>query len=299
MENTILYLVSILIWGSTWFVITFQLNVAPELSVAYRFFLAAGLLFAYIKWRKLNLAFSWRQHAYIAVAGLLLFSANYILVYYSELYITSGLVSVLFSTVTIMNVFFSALFLKTPLRAPVVLGSVIGTLGVAIIFWPELASFQAEGNVILGFVMVIGSAFSASLGNIMSARNQKTGLPVIQTNMYGMFYGATATFLFALVRGAPLTFDPSASYVAALLYLALFGSVIGFGAYLTLLGRIGPDRAGYIGVAIPVVALLLSALFESLSLEPLQLAGVALVILGNAFVLYQRSASRVAVPASK
>ena len=299
MENTILYLLSILIWGSTWFVITFQLNVAPELSVAYRFFLAAGLLFTYSKLRKLSLRFTLKEHLFIAAAGLLLFSANYILVYYSELYINSGLVAVLFSTVTIMNVVFSALFLKTPLRAPVVLGSAIGTLGIAIIFWPELAGIQAGDNFMLGFSMVIASALSASLGNIMSARNQKAGLPVIQTNMYGMFYGATVTFFFALLRRAPLTFDPSFSYVASLLFLALFGSVIAFGAYLTLLGRIGPDRAGYIGVAIPVVALLLSASFENLSLEPLQLVGVSLVILGNAFVLRQRSVSKVPAPASK
>jgi drug/metabolite transporter (DMT)-like permease len=292
MENTLLYLLSILIWGSTWFVITFQLNVAPELSVAYRFFLAAGLLFAYSRFRKLNLRFTLKEHLFIAFAGLLLFSANYIWVYYSELYINSGLVAVLFSTVTIMNVFFSALILKTPLRLPVVLGSTIGILGIVVIFWPELAGAQAEPNFLLGFILVIASALSASLGNIMSARNQKAGLPVIQTNLYGMFYGATATFLYALLRGAPLTFDPSFSYVAALLYLALFGSVIAFSAYLTLLGRIGPDRAGYIGVAIPVVALLLSALFENLSLEPLQFAGVGLVIVGNAFVLRMKSVSK-------
>jgi drug/metabolite transporter (DMT)-like permease len=299
MENTLLYLLSILIWGSTWFVITFQLNVAPELSVAYRFFLAAGLLFAYIKLRKLNLRFTLREHFFIAAAGLLLFSANYILVYYSEVFINSGLVAVLFSSVTIMNVLFSALFLKTPLRAPVVLGSAIGILGIAVIFWPGLAGIHTESNFVLGLVMVIASALSASLGNIMSARNQKAGLPVIQTNMYGMFYGATVTFLFALLRGAPLTFDPSFNYVASLLYLALFGSVIAFGAYLTLLGRIGPDRAGYIGVAIPVVAILLSVSFENLSLEPLQLVGISLVILGNAFVLRQRSVSKAPAPASK
>jgi drug/metabolite transporter (DMT)-like permease len=198
-----------------------------------------------------------------------------------------------------MNVFFSAVFLKTQVRLPVILGSAIGILGIGVIFWPELANIQANDNFLLGFVMVIASALSASLGNIASARNQKAGLPVIQSNMYGMFYGALVTFLFALVRGAPLAFDVSFSYIAALLFLALFGSVIAFGAYLTLLGRIGPDRSGYIGVAIPVVALLLSAAFENLTLQPLQLVGVALVILGNAFVLYQRSAARAAVPATR
>jgi len=299
MENVLLYLITVLIWGSTWFAITYQLNVSPELSVAYRFFIASALLFAYSKFRGLNLRFSIKEQLFIAFEGLLLFSANYILVYYSELHIASGLVSVLFTVVTIMNVIFSAIFLGIPISSRVVLGSVIGILGVVLIFRPEVEGFQLADGALLGLIFVLVSALSASLGNVVAARNQRNSLPVIQTNAYGMLYGAIATFAIALVRGVPLAFDFSAPYIISLLYLALFGSVIAFGAYLTLLGRVGPDRSGYVAVLFPVVALLLSSLFESLHMDPLQFLGVALVLLGNGIVLYRRQRSLTAVAAAK
>jgi drug/metabolite transporter (DMT)-like permease len=134
---------------------------------------------------------------------------------------------------------------------------------------------------------------SASLGNIVSARNQRNDLPVIQTNAYGMAYGAVFMFILAIINGAPLNFDPSFSYVAALLFLALFGSVIAFGAYLTLLGRIGADRAAYVTVLYPVIALSLSTLFEGMTWGLSQLAGVVLVVLGNVIVLTRRRPTRV------
>lgn len=291
MHNPILYLITVLIWGSTWFAITFQLGaVPPELSVAYRFLLAALLLFAYCRLRGLPLAFSRRQHAFIALQGLLLFSVNYIVVYIAELYIPSGMVAVIFSTIIIFNVFFGALLLKTPVRLPIILGALVGIAGLGLIFQPELAGFDLSGGAALGLGLAVFSSVSASLGNIVSARNQRQGLPVIQTNAYGMLYGSLLTFGIALARGAEFSFDPSAAYVLSLIYLALFGSVIAFGAYLTLLGRIGADRAAYITVLFPVIALLLSAIYEGLSLEGAQFAGVGLVLLGNLLVLERRRA---------
>jgi drug/metabolite transporter (DMT)-like permease len=284
--NTFLYIVTVLIWGSTWLAIKFQLGVVPpELSVAYRFLLGSLLLFAYSKLRGLNLRFTRREHLFIALQGLFLFSLNYVMVYFSEIYITSGLVSVLFSAVIIFNVFFGAVLLRTPVSGRVVLGALVGVLGLALIFWPEVAGLDLQGVRLLGFALGLLSAVSASLGNIVSARNQRAKLPVIQTNAYGMLYGSLATFAFSLVRGVEFTFDPSIGYVGSLLYLALFGSVIAFGSYLTLLGRIGADRAAYVTVLFPVIALTLSAIFEGLQLNWLQFAGVALVLFGNVIVV--------------
>jgi drug/metabolite transporter (DMT)-like permease len=288
-ENTFLYVITVLIWGSTWLAIKFQLGVVPpELSVAYRFFLASLLLFAYSKLRGLNLRFSRREHLFIALQGLLLFSLNYVMVYFSEIYITSGLVSVLFSAVIIFNVIFGAFLLRNPVQGRVVLGALVGVLGLAFIFWPEMAGLNLEGLRLAGFLLGLLSAVSASLGNIVSARNQRAKLPVIQTNAFGMLYGSMATLVFSLVRGTQFAFDPSAGYIGSLIYLALFGSVIAFGSYLTLLGRIGADRAAYVTVLFPVIALVLSALFEGLKLNGLQFAGVALVLLGNVIVVARR-----------
>jgi drug/metabolite transporter (DMT)-like permease len=292
MENTFLYVITVLIWGSTWLAIKFQLGVVPpELSVAYRFFLASLLLFAYSKLRGLNLRFSRREHLFIALQGLLLFSLNYVMVYFSELYITSGLVSVLFSAVIVFNVIFGALLLRNPVQGRVLLGALVGVLGLAFIFWPEMAGLNLEGVRLVGFLLGLLSAVSASLGNIVSARNQRAKLPVIQTNAFGMLYGSMATLVFSLVRGTQFAFDPSVGYISSLVYLALFGSVIAFGSYLTLLGRIGADRAAYVTVLFPVIALVLSALFEGLKLNGLQFAGVALVLLGNVIVVARRKTS--------
>jgi drug/metabolite transporter (DMT)-like permease len=211
-----------------------------------------------------------------------------VLVYFSEVCITSGLVSVLFSAVIIFNVLFGALFLRNPVRARVVLGSIVGILGLSLIFWPELAGLTLQGTRLLGFALGLSSAVLASLGNIVSARNQRAKLPVIQTNAYGMLYGSIFTLIFAFAHGAEFHFDLSAGYVGSLLYLALFGSVIAFGSYLTLLGRIGADRAAYVTVLFPVIALLLSAVFEGLQLNILQFAGVALVLFGNVIVVAKR-----------
>jgi drug/metabolite transporter (DMT)-like permease len=298
MQNVAYYLITSLIWGSTWLAIKFQLgSVSPELSIAYRFALAAILLFIFSVARRLPLRFSKRQHFYIALQGFLLFSLNYFLVYLAELYLASALVAILFSTIIIANVIFGTILLKAPVRARVVIGAIVGILGIILIFFQELATSVVSDKVSLGIMLAIGSVISASLGNIVSARNQRQDLPVIQTNAFGMAYGAAFMLFLAVYNGAPLTLDTSPSYVLSLLYLAIFGSVIAFGTYLTLLGRIGPDRAAYVTVLFPVIALILSTLFEGITWSLAQLGGVVLVLLGNVIVLTRiRLRRRIVTP---
>lgn len=291
MGNTLLYVITVLIWGSTWLAITFQLGVVPpELSVAYRFFLASVILFAFSKLRGLKLRFTRQEQLFMALQGLMLFSINYVMVYFAEVYVTSGLVSVLFSAVIVFNVFFGFFILRSPIRGRVLLGSLVGILGLTLIFWPEMVGLDLAGGRVLGLILGLGSAVSASIGNIVSARNQRAGLPVIQTNAYGMLYGSIFTMIFALVRGVEFSFDVSADYIGSLIYLALFGSVIAFSTYLTLLGRIGADRAAYVTVMFPLVALVLSAIFEGLQLNVWQFVGVALILLGNVIVVRMKKA---------
>lgn len=289
MQNAALYLLTSLIWGSTWLAITFQLGtVDPEISILYRFALAAVLLIGYSVARKLPMRFTGRQHFFIALQGLTLFSVNYVLVYLAEQYITSGLVAIVFSLIVIFNVLFAGLILRDPIRPRVLVGGVLGIAGLALVFWRELTTLDLSGERTLGLVLSMAATISASLGNIVSARNQRNRLPVVQTNAYGMAYGAGFTLVVALLRGATLDFELTFGYVSSLLYLALFGSVIAFGAYLTLLGRIGPDRAGYITVLFPIVALILSTAFEGLTWEANGAFGAALVVVGNAIALTRR-----------
>jgi len=286
MHNGLLYLITVFIWGSTWLAIKFQLGVvSPELSVAYRFGLAAAILLVFSLFRRLPLRYGWRSHAFMALQGLFLFSMNYILVYLAEGYLTSGLVAIIFSMIVILNVIFGAIFLRNPVRINVVIGALVGFAGLLLVFYSELSSFDFSSERALGVGLTFLGAISASLGNIISARNQRYNLPVVQTNAFGMAYGAVFMLALALLRGAQLSFDPSAGYVLSLLYLAVFGSVIAFYTYLTLLGRIGPDRAAYVTVLFPIIALLLSTLFEGMTWNLPQLAGVGLVLLGNVAVL--------------
>jgi len=289
MKNLLLYATTVLIWGSTWLVITFQLGaVDPILSVAYRFTLASLLLLAFAMLRKINLRFTVRQHVFFGVQGVLLFSLNYLLVYLAELRLTSGLVAVIFSTLVFMNILIGALFLGTPVRLNVVVGAIIGLVGISLVFLPELSAFSLQDRGFVGMLLSLGGTLFASMGNIVAARNLREGLPVVQTNAFGMGYGAILMFAIALLAGTPFRFETTPAYIASLVYLSLFGSILAFGAYLTLLGRIGADRAAYASLLFPLVALGISTLFEGYRWSLPALVGVLLVLAGNFLVLSRR-----------
>jgi drug/metabolite transporter (DMT)-like permease len=286
MSSLGLYVAAVLIWGSTWIAITFQLGkVPPEVSVAYRFALASLILLAWCGARGLRLAFPWRDHLWMALQGALLFGINYVCVYLAEGHIHSGLVALIFSLMVFLNILGARIFFATPLSPTAVLGATLGVSGVALIFWPELTPSSDLGPSGLGIALALVGTVSASLGNMVASRNQGRGLPVVQLNAFGMLYGALLVGLYALSIGQPFVFDGSARYLLSLFYLALFGSVFAFGAYLTLIGRIGAGRAGYAMVAIPMVALLISTLFEGLPWRSDALIGAGLCLAGNAVVL--------------
>lgn len=296
MNNILLYLATVAIWGSSWLGIKYQLGlVAPEISVLYRFIIAAALLVGWCKLRGLSLNFTWRQHLAIAAQGVPLFSLNYIIFYIASTHLTSGLVAVAFSTILVMNIAFGALLLGSPIRPRVAVGALLGLGGLSLVFWPDLAAFDTGSAGLIGLGLSLVATAFASLGNVASARNQRAGIPVLQGNAIGMAYGALCTLVIVLLRGVPFAFDPSPLYVAALLYLAVFATIIGFGCYLTLLGRIGADRAAYVSVVFPVVALGLSTVFEGFVWTTLALIGVAMIVLGNVIVL-ARALPREAAP---
>ena len=161
--------------------------------------------------------------------------------------------------------------------------------GIFTLFMPQISELAFSDKVFYGSMLAIAGAFIASLGNMVSQSSQKAGLPVIQSNAWGMLYGTVTTGLVSVYQGHEFVFDWSAGYVGSLLYLTVFGSVVAFGAYLTLLGRIGAHKAGYAMVMFPVVALILSALFEGLEIDAPIIVGTLLVLAGNLFVLNTRT----------
>ena len=287
--NAFLYTTTVLIWGSTWFAIEFQLGiVAPEVSIVYRYVLASALLFLYSKVRHLPLLFNVKTHVWFALLGVLLFCLNYVLAYRAQLFITSALAAIVFSTMLWMNIILSRVAFGTRAGKRVLFGAFLGILGILTIFLPQIGEFSFSDQVFFGCLLAWLGALSASAGNIASQALQLRRIPVVQANAWGMAYGALIALVIVSSLGHEITFEATFTYIVSLLYLAVFGSVVAFGAYLTLLGRIGAHRAGYATVMFPVVALVLSLLFEGLELDATIGLGTALVLAGNVLVLRER-----------
>ena len=289
MNNATLYGLTVMIWGSTWFAIEFQLGaIAPEVSLVYRYSSASLLLFAWCRFRGLGLRFALRDHAWFLLLGLLLFGINYIIAYRSQIYITSALAAIAFSSMVWMNIINARLFFGVKAGRGVLFGALLGVIGMFHIFAPQISELTFTDSVFFGSFLAVLSALIASFGNMVSQGAQRAKLPVVQSNAWGMFYGALITAGIALANGQEFDFEWSVAYVGSLAYLTVFGSIIAFGAYLTLLGRIGAHRAGYAMVMFPVVALVLSALFEGLVIDGTIVLGTLFVLAGNLFVLKTR-----------
>ena len=289
MSNLQLFIGAVAIWGSTWLAITFQLGkVAPEASVFYRFLLASLLIFAYCLARKLPLRYTSKQHLWIALMGVLMFSVSYIFVYYAEQHVVSGLVAVGYSASPMLGLIGMRVFFGTPMTRLLVLGSILGMVGISLVFWPEFAKLQGDRETGLGAVQTVIAVLVSALGSIVAQRNSRTGLPLWQSLAWGMLYGAVFSLIVTLATGQPLGFEPTMPYVLSLLYLAVLGSILAFAAYLTLLHRVGAARAGYIGVMVPIVALVISAAFEGFRWHALTWLGIAVSVAGNVIVLRRR-----------
>ncbi|HOO62668.1 MAG TPA: EamA family transporter [Synergistaceae bacterium] len=289
MQNALMYIATSLIWGSTWIAITFQLGaVDPLVSVVYRFGLSSSILLLYCLFSRKNLRYSFRDHLWIGLQGFLLFGINYWLVYVSEVHIPSGLAAVLMSSILFLNMFNGALFLKKPLEKNVIIGAFIGVVGMVFLFGREVLAFRINPLGVLGILLALLAAYSASLGNILSARNQAKSLPIVQTNAYGMLYGTLFALSMALILKKPFMVEMTPSYLGALFYLAIFGSVIAFGCYLTLVGRIGVTKSAYIMLLSPVIALVLSTLFEGYVWSVPGMIGVVCILAGNLLVLRRK-----------
>ena len=288
MSTSVLYSLTVLIWGSSWLAIHFQIGVVPpEIAIVYRFVLASTLLVVWCLARGISLRIASRHHPYLALLGLSLFSLNYLLFYYAAFGLATGLLAVIFSTMTVMNIFNSALFLKHRIQKKTIVAVLFGLTGMGLVFWPEIATSRAQAAEAIGMSLI--ATYLASIGNIVSARNQKHGISVASANAIGMAYGVLFLFVFSILSGTPFVIDTDIRFIGSLLFLALFASAIAFGCYLTLVGRIGPENAAYATVLFPIVALALSTWFESYVWQGRTLVGVSLVLIGNVVVLARPS----------
>jgi len=285
-SNGMLFAVSSLIWGSTWLVITYQLGVvAPEVSVAYRFALSSIILGAWCLATGQPLRFPRREHLILFAFGATMFGLNYVGVYWAERFVASGLVAVVFSTIVFMSPIGMRLVYGDPLTLRTLVAASLGVTGVALLFLPELDAARHGGSAALGIAVAFGATAIATAGNVIAVRNHKVGLPTFPVTAWGMAYGALTAAIAATITGAPWVFERTAGYALSLVYLALFGSVFAFGAYLTLLKRVGAGPSSFVGVATPVLALVLSTLFEGYRWTWIGVLGVVLAVAGNLMAL--------------
>ena len=289
--NALLYFVVLLAWGSSWFAISFQLgDVAPQVSIVWRFLLASLILFIWCFFRGLKLSFPLRDHLSWLLLGFFLFCVNYICAYFGTFYLASGLVCLIFSTLTLFTVFNGFVFFRKPVRLPILIGAVVGIAGLSIIFSNEISNtdWSLESGIVKGFLWMLLATFFASIGMLLSGQFQARKLPLVQSNAFSMLYGSLILISYIALSDVSFSFNSSFSYVVSLVYLALVASVIGFGVYLKLVGNIGADKASYVNIFTPTIALLLSTFFEGYEWSLVGLIGVLLIIIGNIIVLYAK-----------
>ena len=283
MMNISLFLATVLIWGTTWIAIAFQLGPVPVLvAVFHRFALAALLMLPALALLRLLTPVPRRQHRFILLQGICLFSMNFICFYNATRFIPSGLVSVIFSLATIYNAVNARLIFGDRVKPRALLATALGAAGLVCLFAPELTGHEVNADALKGMGLAALGTLFFSLGNMVSRRNSAAGIPPLTANAWGMGYGALILLTIIAVTGTPLMAPEGGRYLGALIYLSVIGSIVGFTTYLMLVQRIGTGRAAYATVCFPVIALMASALWEGFVWTPLAVAGLALTLAGNA-----------------
>lgn len=283
-----IYSLTVLIWGSTWYAIELQLGVVhPVVSIAHRFAVAGLVVFFGLALTGRLVKIGAKHQAFLLLQGMLLFSGNYIFIYTGTQTLPSGLVSLVFSMMVITNMVAGRIFMNFPLSWHVGISGLVGMAGIGLIFTPEVATFSLADDSLNAMLLCLAGTCLASLGNIVAARNMRERLPTLQCNMMGMLYGSGSLYMLSMVMGIPITIEWSPQYLGSLAYLSLVGSVAAFWFYVTLIGEVGPSKAGYIALLTPLVALVISAVFEDYQWTWYASVGLLLVLGGN-FIAMRR-----------
>ena len=284
--NGVLYGITILIWGSSWIMIKFQVEVvSASISIFYRFFLAAIILQCLCLIKRQKSVYALREYIFIAIQGFCLFAVNYWLFYLSAEYLSSGLMALIFSTIVVMNMINGRIWFGTTINLKMVFGAMMGISGLTLVFWPEIQWEDSNYNMFKGLIFAFVATYFSSLGNIVSVRNQKKGIPVFYSNAYAMTFGCLTMLMITMITDEHWNFSWNPQFLLSLVFLSVFASVVGFWCYLTLLGRVGADRGAYATLIFPIVALSISTVFEGYQWSLIAISGVVLILLGNYIIL--------------
>lgn len=289
------FLLVSLIWGSTWLVIKDQISdVPPSWSVSYRFIIASAAMFVLVGFKRLPFRLGRKGQFWAILIGIAQFSLNFNFVYNAELYITSGLVAVLFALLMVPNAILGRVFLGQRINGAFLAGSTIAAAGIAMLFWHEYKSSPATiTDIILGVALTVGGILSASVANVMQALPKLKSYPILTLLAWAMFWGAAINILLSWITVGPPVFEMRAAYIGGIFYLAIVGSVVTFPLYFSLLREIGAGKAAYSSVLVPVVAMILSTLFEDYVWTALAAAGALLAMAGLLVALRARKPKKL------
>lgn len=275
-----------IIWGTTWYAITLQLGtVAPLASIVWRFGLAAAVLFLGCLIFRQNLRLTRAQHLAALAQGAFAFSISYSFTYASEAHVASAIVAVTFASLTFLNLVLFRLAAGQKAALASWGGALLGLAGVSVLSGGEVLKAGLDGEAALGVGLALVAVTASAFGNFFAWKGQVRGSAAIPSTAWAMAYGTGLLALYGLVTGAQFTIDPSVTYVGSLLYLALFGSVIAFGLYFTIARTIGYAMASYVSALTPPIAMLVSVLFEGAHFGWTALAGLLLVLSGQALMI--------------
>lgn len=294
--NAILYISVVVIWGTTWLAIYMQQGVVSvPVSIFWRFAVAAVVMLVVLlalgRLRRISL----RDHLFCMLQGGCVFGFNFLCFYHAAAYISSGLESVIFSMAVLFNAVNSMVFFRQRPSKNLLPAAVLGIAGVVALFWHDLIATQLAPSLLLGIGLSALGTYGFSIGNMISTRHQRRGLETLSTNTYAMFYGTVIMGVLALVRGDSFMPEFTLRYLGSLFYLAIFGSVIAFGAYFTLVGRIGSGPAAYSTLLFPLVALSLSTIYEGYVWHSNAIIGLIMILLGN-LVMFSKPGMFSALP---
>jgi len=276
----------VLVWGTTWHAITYQISdLAPEYGVAIRYLVAGGSVIALALWRGERLRLPLAAHGSLALQGTFLYGVSYVCVYHAERFVPSGLVAVGYSASPLLAGLGAAALFGVAIGARFVLGGLLGLAGVALLFWPEITGPGGGERGTLGLVFTVASVLLSAVGSLAASRNRTLGVPLLPAMGFGMLYGAASAAIVGIALGRGVALPTAPSWWLSLAWLAVAGSVVAFACFLTLQDRLGPGPAGTVGVMTPLLALVVSLLVEGFRPGVTTLCGVLLAIAGNALML--------------
>ena len=296
-SNIFLFLGALLFWSATWSIISLtQVNIDldPAISVFIRFILAGLIILVYVALTKRKFAFSLKEHVYFFILGIFLYSGNYIFFYNSNVHLPSNIPATVFCLLTIFNILGEKFIFKKPITGLTLSGALLGISGIAIIFYEDFVKFDLNSGTTLGLVFALLATLSASIGNLIAIYNKRNyNIPLLQNVAFAMIYGALVALLVSLIKGNEfyIPFN-NLSYMIGLAYLIIFGSIVSFLCYIRFIENTSASTGGYIGVVMPILALIIAMIFENVKPDVHFLIGLPVAILGLILILKQESVKK-------